>query len=129
MHGQDAVFGPAGAGGCRRRGRDVAAEAAERFGVSIASAVRWCARVRETGSVAAKPRGGDTLSARIEAQADLILKLVEETSDITLMELQARLAEHGHRFAIGTLWRFFDRHQITWKKRPRTRPSRTAPIS
>ncbi|WP_394091070.1 IS630 family transposase, partial [Xanthobacter autotrophicus] len=98
-------------GGMSRR------QAASRFGVSIASAVRWCARVRETGSVAAKPRGGDTLSARIEAQADLILKLVEETSDITLMELQARLAEHGHRFAIGTLWRFFDRHAITLEKK------------
>ncbi|MFH1555886.1 MAG: IS630 family transposase [Pseudomonadota bacterium] len=98
-------------GGMSRR------QAAERFGVSIASAVRWCARVRDTGSVAAKPRGGDTLSARIEAQADLILKLVEETSDITLMELQHQLAAHGHRFAIGTLWRFFDRHAITWKKK------------
>lgn len=55
-------------------------QAAERFGVSIVSAVRWYARVRDTGSVAARPRGGDTLSARIEAQADLILKRVEETS-------------------------------------------------
>ncbi|WP_394099257.1 IS630 family transposase [Xanthobacter versatilis] len=97
-------------GGMSRR------QAAERFGVSIASSVRWCALSRQTGSVAPKPRGGDTLSARIEAQGDLILKLVEETSDITLMELQKQLAFHGHRFAIGTLWRFFERHGITWKK-------------
>lgn len=105
--------------GMSRRG------AAERFGVSAASAIRWCARERETGSVAAKPQGGDRLSARIEAQADLILALVEKTCDITLMELQAKLAAHGHRFGIGTLWRFFDRHGITWKKRPRMRASRT----
>ncbi|WP_394082689.1 IS630 family transposase [Xanthobacter aminoxidans] len=98
-------------GGMSRR------QAADRFGVSIASAVRWCALSRQTGSVTPKPRGGDTLSARIEAQGDLILKLVEETSDMTLMELQQKLAFHGHRFAIGTLWRFFDRPQITWKKK------------
>ena len=99
-------------------------QAAERFGVSAASAIRWCARQRETGSAASKPRGGDHLSARIEAQADLILALVNETCDITLTELQAKLAEHGHAFGIGTLWRFFDRHGITWKKRPPMRASR-----
>ena len=33
-------------------------QAAERFGVSAASAVRWCAREKETGSPAARPRGG-----------------------------------------------------------------------
>ena len=95
-------------------------EAGEHYGVSAASAIRWCSRQRETGSAAAKPRGGDRLSGRIEAQAGLILSLVEETCDITLMELQAKLAEQGHHFAIGTLWRFFDRHGFTWKKKPRT---------
>jgi hypothetical protein len=43
------------------------------------------------------------------------------------MELQACLAGHGHHFAIGTLWRFFDRHHITWKKdraRGRAGPAR-----
>ncbi len=100
-------------------------QAAERFGVSAASAIRWCARERATGSAAAKPQGGDRLSARIEAQANLILALVNETCDITLVELQAKLAGQGHRFGIGTLWRFFDRHGITWKKRPRMPASRT----
>ncbi len=27
-------------------------------------------------------------------------------------ELQAQLAARGHRFSIGALWRFFDRHDI-----------------
>jgi transposase len=110
-------------GGMSRR------QAAERFGVSAASAVRWCALERETGSAKAKPQGGDRHSHRIEAQADLIMSLVDKTSDITLMEIQVHLAEQGHRFGIGTLWRFFRRHDITWKKRPRTRASRIARTS
>jgi transposase len=113
------VVGAVGAGmSCR--------QAAERFGVSAASAVRWCALQRSVGSPAARAMGGDRHSRRIEAQAELILALVSQTNDITLMELQTKLAEQGHRFAIGTLWRFFDRHEITWKKdhtRERAGPS------
>jgi transposase len=104
-------------------------QAAERFGVSVSSAIRWCARDNQMGSPAAKPRGGDRHSARIEAQREQILALVDERDDITLAELQAHLAERGHRFGIGTLWRFFARHGLTWKKRPRTRRSRSAPTS
>jgi hypothetical protein len=67
------------------------------------------------------------LSARIEAQGDLILALVDEACDLTLEELQTKLTEQGHRFGIGTLWRFFDRRGVTSKKdraRKRTRPPR-----
>ena len=105
-------------GGLSRR------QAAERFGVGVASAIRWCARARDTGDPCAKPQGGDRRSQRIEAERDVILEIVALTRDITLVELQAELATRGHRFAIGTLWRFFDRHGITWKKRPRTPASR-----
>gem|GEM_PF-303129 len=91
-------------------------QAADRFGVSIASAMRWCTRERQTRSAAAKPRGGDRLSHRIKAQADRIRVLIAERDDLTLVEIRARLADDGHHFAIGTLWRFFARHQITWKK-------------
>ena len=105
-------------GGMSRR------QAAERFGVSAASAIRWCQRQNETGSPASYKRGGDRWSARIDVHKSLILSLVEEACDITLKELQAQLAERGHRFSIGALWRFFDRHEITWKKRPPMRASR-----
>jgi transposase len=104
-------------------------QAAERFGVSAASAIRWCQRQKETGSPASYKRGGDRWSARIDAHKSLILSLVEETCDITLKELQAQLADRGHRFSIGALWRFFARHEITWKKRPPMQASRTARIS
>jgi transposase len=103
--------------------------AAARFGVSISSAIRWCSLARAAGSVAPGPLGGDRRSARIEAQAGLILGLVERKSDITLAEIQAELANAGVAAGIGTIWRFFDRHGITRKKRPRTPPSRTARMS
>ena len=77
----------------------------------------------------AKPQGGDMRSGRIEAHAPLILGLVETQGDITLVELRARLAQQGIAVAVSTLWRFFERHRITLKKRPGTRPSRIVPTS
>ena len=90
--------------------------AAVRFGVSAASAVRWAALVREAGSVAPGPLGGDRRSAQIEAHAALILRLVDQKSDITLREIRAELARAGVSAGIGTLWRFFDRRGMTRKK-------------
>lgn len=103
--------------------------AAIRFGVSASSAIRWCAQAREVGTVAPGPLGGDRRSARIEAHAPLILDLIEQRSDITLAEIQAELVRAGVPTSIATIWRFFDRHRITRKKRRHTRPSRTVPTS
>ena len=50
-------------GGLSRR------KAAERFGVSISSAIRWTAQVRRTGDVHPRRVGGDKRSGRIEAHA------------------------------------------------------------
>jgi transposase len=72
---------------------------------------------------------GDRRSALIEAHAALILGLIEQRSDITLAEIQAELAKVGVPAGIGTIWRFFDRHRITRKKRPGTPPSRIVPTS
>lgn len=101
-------------------------QAAERFGVSASSAIRWRAREREQGDARPKALGGDRRSGRIESQAGLILKLVEQTPDITLTEIKAALAAEGVSVGIGTIWRFFDRRRITFKKRPRTPSSRAA---
>jgi len=102
--------------------------AARRFGISIASAVRWMAAYLQTGQTAPKPRGGDRRSGRIEAQSDLLMRAIEETPDITLAELRQRLIdERGETFAISTIHDFYRRHGVTFKKRRRMPASRTGP--
>lgn len=102
-------------------------QVADRFGVSAASVSRWRTLARKEGHVRPGPLGGDRRSGRVEAQAALILALLDRQRDTTIEELRRALGAHGHRFGYGTLRRFFLRHRITRKKRPRTRPSRTAP--
>ena len=90
--------------------------AARRFGVSIASAVRWVDTYLRTGRSAPKQRGGDRRSGRIEAQSELLMRAIEETPDITLAELREHIiAEQGERFAISTIHDFFRRHGVTFK--------------
>jgi len=93
--------------------------AAKRFKVSIASAVRWVKRYETTGKISPAPSGGDRRSGRVEAQRDYLLGLIRRTPDITLLEIQDRLIGNcGERFSVSVPWRFFDRHEITFKKRP-----------
>ena len=47
--------------------------AAERFGVSVASAVRWVKRFETTGEISPARTGGDRRSDRIEAHRDYLL--------------------------------------------------------
>lgn len=91
--------------------------AAARFGVGVASAIRWVREWRETGTTSAKPQGGDRRSRRIEAYRDIILTAIERQTDITLVEMAEMLrVEHGASFATSTIWRFLDRHSMTVKK-------------
>jgi transposase len=93
-------------------------EAARHFKVSIASAVRWVEQYLTTGGISPKPAGGDRRSGRIEAHRAYLLGLIRRTPDITLLEIQQRLiANCGERFSVSVLWRFFDRHGITFKKK------------
>ena len=103
--------------------------AAGRFGVSPSSAIRWAALRRAGGDGRPKPVGGDRLSHKTEAYAPLILATLDETPDLTLEEIQGRLAERGAQVSIAALWRFLHRHKITRKKRPGMRPSRTVQTS
>ena len=104
--------------------------AAKRFGVGIASAVRWVARFKAKGDVSASPMGGDRRSTRIEVHCDYLLGLNRRQPDLTLLEIQERLvANFGERFSSSVIWRFFDRHGITYKKRPHTPRSSNARTS
>jgi transposase len=105
-------------------------QAAQRFGVSASSAIRWWQLERERGSCAPRKLGGDRRSGRIEAEAAFILSQVAATPDITLAELAEKLRqERGLGVGLGTIWRFFDRRDITFKKRRRMPPSRIVPTS
>jgi transposase len=91
--------------------------AASRFGVSAASAVRWVFAANTSGEIEAKPQGGDTRSHHIEAFRDVILGAISAQKDITLVELAELLrTRHGASFAASTVWRFLDRHAMTFKK-------------
>jgi transposase len=104
--------------------------AAKRFGVSIASAIRWVWRFQATGEISPAPTGGDRRSGRIEAHRDYLLGLVRRQPDITLLEIEERLiANSGERFSSAVIWRFFDRHEITFKKRPHMPRSSSVPTS
>ena len=102
-------------------------QAAERFGVGKASAIRWHARFRAEGEIAAKPMGGDRHSHRTEAHAALILGAYEARPQIFLREVRDVLGEGGAAASLSGLSRFFRRHGITRKKGISTHPSRTAP--
>ena len=65
--------------------------AAQRFGVSFSSAIRWVAALRERGSYAPLPMGGDTRSQRVEAHTDFLLRLHRREPDLTLNEICDRL--------------------------------------
>ena len=95
--------------------------AAQRFGVSASSAIRWRAQERREGDIRPKLQGGDRHSQRIEAHAELILSAVAAKSDITLSELRERLKERGVAMAHSS------GSSITRKKvgpRRRTAPQR-----
>lgn len=102
-------------------------QAAGRFSVGVSTAIRWAAQVEATGSVAPRPQGRPPGSKLDEHEA-FLLGLIEEQDDITLEEMKARLkAERDVRAGVGTLWRFLDARELTYKKSLRTRPSKSGP--
>ena len=96
----------------------VAARAAARqFVIGDATAIRWVKRWRETGSVEAKSIKGQSRSP-LKRHEEWLLDLVRQEPDLTLEEIQRRLLdEHAQKAGIGSVWRFFDRNGISFKKK------------
>lgn len=101
-------------------------QAAERFCIAVSTAGNWSRLWRRTGS--ARPRKqGHPVGSKLDAYEAEVLAMVEENRDIALYEIAERLAdEHGVRAAPSTVWHFFRKRAITFKKRPHTPPSRNA---
>ena len=100
------------AGGRSRRA------AAERFGVAPSTAIKWVATWRANGRDRPLSAGGDRRSHPIETHAEAILAWLAETPDVTLAEVTADLArQRGLQVSRSTVWRFFARRAITFKKK------------
>src|ERR1039457_1365572 len=109
-------------GGASRR------EVAERLDVSVSSAIRWLQSWRKDGLCAPNPRGGS--QSALENYAEEILALVDEQPDWTLDELIVAMQKRRISGSRSALWRFFKRHDITFKKKPagsRANPSGRGP--
>jgi len=97
-------------------GGESAREAARVLNVGASTAIRWIERWTTTGSVDAKLGTGHCRSP-LEKHRQWLLDLVATQPDLTLEEIRARLrAKKRQKAGIGSIWRFYDRHDITFKK-------------
>jgi len=97
-------------GGASRR------EAAELYGISPSVVVIWMQRWMATGSIEAKPIGGST--SPLDEHSEFLLGLTVEQPDMTLDEIVAAMARAGIAGSRTAVWRFYERHDISFKKKP-----------
>jgi transposase len=91
--------------------------AAARFGVGVATAVRWSQRLRTSGSAAAKPMGG-VRRAVLAGERDWLLARIAERPDLSLRAIRAELADRGMKVSYDAVWRFYLREGFSFKKKP-----------
>ena len=93
---------------------------ATRFGVSVASVVKWSQRFRATGSAAAKPMGGRRRSSLAGERAWLLARL-DAVPDLTLRGLVAALRARGVMTSYGAVWRLVHGAGLSFKKKDAVR--------
>jgi transposase len=82
--------------------------------------VRFVKEWRASGAAKAKRLGGDQRSRHIEEHHEAIMNAIEAKPDMTLAEIAEMLeSEHLASFAPSSIWRFLDRHSVTFKKSAR----------
>src|SRR5258706_12912070 len=91
--------------------------AARQFVIGDSTAIRWTKRWRESGSFEAKSNKGQSRSP-LKKHEEWLLGLVRQEPDLTLEEIQRRmLDERQQKAGIGSVWPFFARHSISFKKK------------
>jgi transposase len=90
--------------------------AAKVFGVSESAAIKWMQRWRGQGSVAPDPVRGHRRQL-LESHANWLLEVIEAKTDLTLEEIRTLLKKRGVRVSLWTVWSFYDRHDISFKKK------------
>ena len=84
--------------------------------MSPSSAIKWMQRRQATGSIAAKPSGGSV--SPLEAHAAFLFALIAQQPDLTLDEIVAAMHKRRIAGSRSAVWRFFQRHKISFKKKP-----------
>jgi len=105
------------------------AEAAELFGVGVASVGRWIRLAKEKGSLAPRPKGHRRAAVSGDGVA-VMRGLVEEKPDRTLAELAALYTERtGVKLSTSSTFRALRRLGLTLKKKRSVRSSAIAKTS
>ena len=98
--------------------------AAARYGIGVATAVRWLRRFRDTGEVAARKQGQPG-GSKLDPHEAFILALIGDKADISLAEIAETLdAERGVSACPATIWYFLDRRGYSFKKNSARRRAR-----
>ena len=109
----------------RKRGHS-AAELARLFKLSKRSVERYCKLQADTGSLQPKQRGGYRRS-RLEKHDETLRRWIQEQSDLTLAELQARIARKLKvRLGITALWHRLEHLGLSYKKNAARRGAKPA---
>ena len=89
--------------------------AARVFSISPASAIKWVQVWRLSGIAEASPIRGHRRSP-LDLHADWLLTLIAKQPDLTLAEIKGLLLEREVSSCENSIWRFFNRHGISFKK-------------
>src|SRR5215469_4153328 len=103
-------------------------EVAGLFNLALSTVGGFIKRKCETGSVSPDKFGGHQTFS-LEPHADLVKELVGEQPDITLAELQVRLAKENVKVSHSAISRFLHHIKLTFKKRLYTQPNKIGRMS
>jgi len=92
-------------------------EAAELCGISLSSVGRYLRRYRTVGSVSPDKFGGYK-GYVLAKHAERIKRWIAEQPDLTLKEIQTRLAEAKVKVAASSVFRFLRHLKLSFKKSP-----------
>lgn len=90
--------------------------AAARFDIGVRTAIRWVSEFRTSGRLAARKMGNPS-PPKLSAHRSLVREVLAKKPDISIEALRHELAEQGIVIGYGSIRRFFQREQITRKKR------------
>jgi len=90
-------------------------DVASLFSVSVASAVKWSQRLRQTGSAAAKPQGRQQ-PRMLAPHRDWILGRLAQEKDLTMRALVLELGARGIVTSEVSVWRLVRDARLSFKK-------------